>query len=162
VNPAHLHLVVNHIPVIGGPIALALLVWGALARDRSLRRAGCLLTVLLAVSCWVAVYTGESAEDLIESLDGVNRPAIHPHEERAEAAWAAFLVAGALAAAALLLPEQPRGGWGRRVPPPAARALLVAAALAVGIALVVSAASLGGRIRHPEVDLVAAEQSPRN
>ena len=38
-NAAHLHLMVNHLPVVGTPVILALLLWGLVRRSRDIQRA---------------------------------------------------------------------------------------------------------------------------
>ena len=155
-NAAHFHLITNHVPVVGAPIALALLLAGLVRRREELVKAALVLTVLLSLIVLPVKMSGDRTEDLVESLDGVNVAAIHPHEERGEAAAIALLVAGGLALATLALPAiLAAAGRGRPrwLPPQRPLGILSAGALAVSMGLLFSTAWLGGRIRHIEIDL---------
>ena len=68
---AHIHLALNHVPVIGLPIVVLLLLWGLVRRNAELIRAAFGLLVLLALVTLVVQLTGEPAEDLVEGLPGV-------------------------------------------------------------------------------------------
>ena len=48
-NWAHLHLALNHVPVIGLPIVLLLLAWAIVRRSAELLKASFGLIILLAV-----------------------------------------------------------------------------------------------------------------
>ena len=45
-SATHLHLLINHLPVMGGPIAIVLLAWALVARSRDLTRAGLILVAV--------------------------------------------------------------------------------------------------------------------
>ena len=63
-SPAHLHLVLNHIPVLGTMLfAPLVLVWGLLRRSRDVTQIGLLLAVLLAATTIPIYLTGEPAEE---------------------------------------------------------------------------------------------------
>ncbi|HRC84461.1 MAG TPA: hypothetical protein PK413_02495 [Thermoanaerobaculia bacterium] len=148
-NWPHLHLALNHAPVIATPLGVALLGWGLLAKSRDLKRAGLVLLVLATLASIAAFWTGENSEEAVEGLAGVSHKLVHEHEEAAETARIAFLATGVLAALGLLLS---RGE--RKVP-----AWLWAAILAAGMVtsgLLFHAAGLGGAIRHPEIGMGGA------
>ena len=65
-NWAHLHLALNHVPVIGLPIVLLLLGWGIVKRSPELLKASFGLIILLAVVTVIVQVTGEPAEELVE------------------------------------------------------------------------------------------------
>lgn len=139
----HLHLLVNHAPILGAFFAIGLLLVSLrYARDVLLRTA---LVVLVGVglAATAANYTGEPAEDGVRGMPGVTRAAIHGHEEMAERAFIAAAMLGVLAAGALVR-------W-RRTPVPGG-AVRVALAGTVGVAgLMAYTGLLGGQIRHTEV-----------
>jgi hypothetical protein len=147
-NAIQVHLAVNHVPVIGVPIAAFLLAWAWWRRARDTETAASVLLALCAVAGFVALRSGEAAEDLAEGLAGVAPGMIHHHEEAAELAFYALAALGAAAAvnAARLLQNRPPPAW--RLPALLAGALLVTALLA-------RAAHEGGLIRHPELDSTA-------
>lgn len=57
----HLHLMLNHLPVLGTPALLALLAWGLAGRIPALTRGALWLAVALAVVTGVVYLTGRTA-----------------------------------------------------------------------------------------------------
>ena len=144
-SPAHLHLVLNHIPVLGTMLfAPFVLVWGLLRRSRDVTQIGLLLAVLLAVTTIPIYLTGEPAEEQVENQPWFDEPRVEAHEERAEAGLIAVLVTGAAALAGLWLA---RGGrpYRRDV------SIAVLIGLVVSASLFALAALDGGQIRHDEI-----------
>lgn len=141
---AHLHLLVNHLPILGAVFALLILVYGLARKSDDVVRLGLLAFVLVGVAVVGAQLTGEPAEEAVEHLAGVSEGLIHAHEEAAELSTIALALTGVVALAALVLR---RGG--RRL---ARAATLATVALGlVGAGLVARAGNLGGQIRHPEI-----------
>jgi hypothetical protein len=144
VNPAHLHLMLNHLPVIGVPLVGALLACGLFRRSRELYRTALVAAVVVAAFTYPVFLTGEPAEDRVEDTAWASKDLIHEHEERAEAALIAVLVTGGIAAFGLW---QSRGGReGSRL-----IGGLTLAGLAVGAGLLAWTALAGGPIRHDEI-----------
>lgn len=143
-NYAHLHLMVNHVPVIGSLIALGFLVWALATRHRALTKAALAMTLIAGASAWPATFTGEEAEEQVEDLPGFDHDLIHEHEEAAELAEYFLLGTALLALVALWL------GRGEREVPRWAGMLTLLALLASTV-LVARSAWLGGPIRHPEI-----------
>jgi hypothetical protein len=142
-NPAYIHLVSCHIPIIGIPLVLVLLAIGMAMKSADVKRVALLLTVLVGLGTIPAFTSGEGAEDILEGRPGLAEALVETHEERAEAAAIATWVAGGLAAIGLL--ASLRGG---SVPGWAASVTLLA--LLVSGALLPWAARPGGQISHPE------------
>jgi hypothetical protein len=144
-SPAHLHLVLNHIPVLGTLLfAPLVLFWGLLRRSRDVTHVGLLLAVLLAVTAVPIYLTGEPAEDQLERQPWFDKDRVEAHEERAEAGLIAVLITGAAALGALWLS---RGGRPDR---PGVGAVVLLGLL-VSAALFAAAALTGGQIRHDEI-----------
>jgi hypothetical protein len=143
-NPAHWHLMLNHIPVLG-PFFLALLLTIALVkRSRELARVTLGLTLLFPIATYVVTQTGEQAEHYVEDLTWFDKDRVHDHEERGEAALIASGVAGALALIALWVSRK-----GVELKP--AMTLLVLLAILVAAGMMALAALDGGTIRHEEL-----------
>ncbi len=144
INPAHLHLVTNHIPVLGCLFVGALLAAALATRSADLARASLAAFALVALVTIPAYLSGDPAHEIVEEMDGVSRRAIHTHEDAALPAFVVIETLGALSVFGLVWF---RGGR------PAPRAFLAAAlALAIVASLLVArAANLGGLIRHPEI-----------
>ena len=85
-NGAHMHLLVNHLPVIGSLFAILLLIWSLIRKNTEIARAALGLFVVAALTGLAAYFTGEPAEHMAEEIAGVTRGAIHTHEESAELA----------------------------------------------------------------------------
>lgn len=152
-SAAHLHLMLNHLPVMGTPIVLALLLWGLVRRSRDVQRAALGAAVLLAVVSYPVFLTGEPAEEQLEDSTWYQERLVHEHEERGEAALIAMLLTGGIAVVGL---------WQSRGARPAAAALggITAGGLALSAALFGWTALAGGVIRHDEVRPGAAALAP--
>lgn len=145
-NGAQLHLLINHLPVIGLPIAMAAILYGLFRKSDAVLGFAMLLIVVAALGAGVAKWTGEEAEDIVEDsgLVVVSHDLIHDHEEAAEWAFYAAAVLGLMALAALVL-----GRKNKPMPRP-----LVLAVLVVGLGVsgyMGYTAHLGGLINHPEI-----------
>lgn len=139
----HIHLILNHFPVVGATAAAGLLTLAVLMRRDVLTRAG-LWALVVSSAVAVPVYlSGEGAEDVVEEL-GVAEAVIEAHEEAALLALVALLVLGAVGASALWL-------YRRRMEVP--RRLVIGLwVLSLGAGLLVArAANRGGEIRHTEI-----------
>ena len=94
---AHLHLALNHVPVVGLPIVLLLLAWAILRRSAELLKASFGLMILLAVVTVIVQLTGEPAEELVEGLPGVVESMVETHEESALLGTIGLAVIGVIA-----------------------------------------------------------------
>lgn len=141
----HLHLILNHAPVIGLIGALLLLLWGMARKSREVTFAALGVMVIVALVTIPVYLSGEPAEEAAEHLPGVTEDLIHEHEESAEFALIVTEVAGAIALIALIFsvrkPGVPRSAL--TVP------VLLVALVAAGV--IVRTAYLGGQIRHTEI-----------
>lgn len=139
----HLHLVLNHLPVIGIPLALLFLGYGTLGRNPGAQRFSLFVLLVVAAIAVPAFLTGEPAEELAEHLPGVGEAQIEPHEDAAKASLLLCLATG-LAAAGTLWAGRKRHDMGALVAVTAVLALLATASLGY-------TANLGGQIRHTEL-----------
>jgi uncharacterized membrane protein len=142
-NVAHLHIAINHIPVVLVPAALVLLAVGVWRRSESVFRTGIVVAWVGAASGLATYLTGDAAADLVMAVEKAQEKTLDPivGEHDASAGWA--LGSAVLVAAAGVWAWR-RKGLGREVTVP----LLVLTALST--AILARTALLGGRIRHPE------------
>ena len=83
-NDAHLHLAVNHLPIIIPIAAVVVLVAGFILKSEVVKRVSYFLFLVAAICTMPAFATGEGAEEVAEGLPGVTEHLIHEHEEKAE------------------------------------------------------------------------------
>ena len=91
-DPVHVHLVINHLPIVGSILGAIVLVYGLLARSIAAQNAAYLLFLLAALGGTVAYLTGEPSEEAIEHLPGISRELIEAHEDSAKIAFIATIV----------------------------------------------------------------------
>jgi hypothetical protein len=143
-NPAHLHLLLTHLPVVGAVFAVLLLAVGLLTRSAAVRRVALAAVVVVALLGLPTYFTGEGAEDAVEGLPGVSEALVERHEDAAGRSLVVLEAAGVLALLGLAVTAR-----ARRVPTwVVAGTLLVTA---VGAGLLGWTANLGGEIRHTEI-----------
>ena len=83
-NDAHLHMVVNHFPIIGTIFGLGILIAGIFMKNTVIKNVAYILFVVAAIFAAVSMATGEGAEEIAEKLPAVTDQIIHEHEEMAE------------------------------------------------------------------------------
>lgn len=83
-NDAHLHLLVNHFPIIGTIFGLGILITGMLLKNNSVKNTAYILFIVAAIFSAFSMGTGEGAEELVEDLPNIGKQIIHEHEEIAE------------------------------------------------------------------------------
>jgi hypothetical protein len=143
-NGAHVHLVLNHVPVLGTLFCVLALGVALLKKSDEVARAALFGLVLVALLTLPAYFSGEKAEDIVRRLPEVSTEIMEEHEEAALPALLTIEAAGVLALAALFV-----GRGGR---PQARWAVLGALGLGVvGLGLAGRASNLGGQVHHSEV-----------
>jgi len=148
VNVAHLHLLINHVPTVGSVVALGLLLLALVRRDEGLKHAALEVLFGIAVLTLPVYITGVAAYRELREQPGVSDMAALLHQDAALAGFALIELAGFAAWAAL---------WQTRRRGRAASGMVpaVVVLLAVSLAVMGRAASLGGEIRHPEIRTAA-------
>lgn len=83
-NDAHLHMVVNHFPIIGSIFGLGILLTGIILKNNSVKNTAYVLFIVAAVFAAFSMGTGEGAEEMVEDMPNIGKEIIHEHEEIAE------------------------------------------------------------------------------
>src|SRR6185503_13806059 len=91
-NFAHLHLLLNHVPVIGIVVACAVLAYAVWRPSEEVARLGLALVIALAVASVGVYFTGDPTEEIVERLPDVSKSAIEAHEEAAIVATVLFVL----------------------------------------------------------------------
>lgn len=142
-SATHLHLVMNHLPILGVPFGIALLSAGVLRHSRELKQAA-LATFALAALFAVPVYlSGEPAEEAVEHRPGVSKSLLERHEDLALVSLISVSLLGIVSLGALV-------GFRGREAPGAVLAVILVLSLASAGSLALTGAA-GGGIRHDEI-----------
>lgn len=143
-DPLHIHLLLNHFPVIGTIIGIALLMLGFISKSDAIKRASLAVVFGVALLAIPVYLTGEPAEERVEKSVGVSKTLIEEHEDAAMPALIAVEVTGFVALIGLFVsfraPRFANVGF--------------AAALILSLPtfwLMARTANLGGQIRHVEI-----------
>ena len=142
---AHLHLILNHIPVTASIFGFIILAVGIILRSVPIRNVGLGFLVLAALVAIPVYLTGESAEEIVEEIQRADESFIDKHLVAAQLSLALAFVSGLLALGALL---PMRAAFARL------RGYLVLSALLASVFTCSSmawTANLGGQIRHTEI-----------
>jgi uncharacterized membrane protein len=83
-DSTHLHLLLNHFPIIGTIIGTGVMAYGYIAKSDVTKKAALWTWVAMALVAIPVFLTGEPAEESVEGLPGVSEALIGAHEEAAE------------------------------------------------------------------------------
>lgn len=143
-NDAHLHMVVNHFPIIGLIFGTGILVVGIVLKNKSVQNTAFVLLSIAAIFGFASMATGEGAEEIVEDFPNIGKKIIHEHEELAETFVLFLYATGLLALISLVLNFKNN----------AKVKFVIYATLVVSIVTCVFAKSVGisgGEIRHTEI-----------
>lgn len=143
-NDAHVHMVVNHFPIIGTIFGLGILITGIVMKNNVVKNVAYVLFCISAIFGFASMFTGEGAEEIAENLPSVTDQIIHEHEEMAEKLAVVLYLLGLVSIAGLYMNFKNH-----------AKASLVSfIALTISVVAVFLAqqtGTSGGEIRHTEI-----------
>ena len=102
-NEAHLHLLINHIPVLGTLFGFLILLFGVVRNSKPLQQAALITFIIAVIATFSASSSGEGAEEIVEHIAGVEHKLIHEHEEIAEKAQWIMVILGLFSIGGLYL-----------------------------------------------------------
>ncbi|MDG2384343.1 MAG: hypothetical protein P8N76_21925 [Pirellulaceae bacterium] len=140
----HLHLALNHIPVLGTLFVGILFVIAFAKRSPELTRLSLIAFVTLTVISIPIKFTGDFAYESMAEADWMPADIAQAHEQAADQATSAIFLLGLASMLGLYL-----GRGSRRLP---VWSLVVTSVLTViTFVLMARAANLGGQLRHEEI-----------
>lgn len=141
-SSVQLHLVLNHFPVIGTLLVIALFAAAIIRRSNDIAKVSLGLLAALGGIAVLVYLTGEPAEEAIENLPGFSESITERHEEFALAATIVLASIGAFALGVLVRLRN------REIP----RWLTVGVFMLslIGGGMMGYTAMLGGEVRHTE------------
>ncbi len=143
-NATHIHLLLNHFPIIGTLIGSLVLLWGIIRKQQQTKSIAALILAGMALMAVPVFLTGEPAEESVEKLPGVSEQMIHLHEEAAEFAIWLMAVTGLVSLISLVL------AW-RKHKMTAPLFVLTFVMSALCFAAMARTGYYGGQIRHTEI-----------
>lgn len=144
-NAAHVHLMLNHVSIIGSIFGLVLLAVAMIRHSRELVTVSFACLASVAIMSIPVYFTGRPAEEVIRHLPSFSEEVVERHEEAAQFAFTGIECVGTLALAGLwLFRAEPPPRWFLMM-------LLVGSLLTAGV--MIYTANRGREIRHPEIAL---------
>jgi len=141
---AHVHLLLNHFPIIGTIIGLGLFILALIAKSDHLKQASLLVFLGIAMLAFPTFLSGTAAAEEIAKLPGVSQDLIKAHQDAALLAFIFMELTGSFAWLGLWqfrrLARVPR--W---------NLTLVLLLSVVTVLLMSTTGNTGGDIRHPEI-----------
>ncbi|MRX62876.1 hypothetical protein GJ691_01730 [Maribacter sp. RZ05] len=102
-NDAQLHLVVNHLPIVGVLIGFLVFLSGCVIKNPQVKNTALSIFIFSALTSIAAFYTGDGAEEIVENSPGISETLIHEHEEYAELFFTMMLILGGTSLITLIL-----------------------------------------------------------
>lgn len=155
-DPVYIHLLINHIPILGSLFALILLAYGLFFNNESIGRAALIANMVITLVTVPAYYSGEEAEDKIEEMSGFSEKYLEEHEEMAEPAFTVMLVTGSLSLLTLLVSFTKYEKF---------RKIMLSLTFVAGIitfGMMAAVGFYGGKIKHNEISGETFEKASQN
>jgi uncharacterized membrane protein len=144
-NQTHLHLLITHLPIFGSILGGLVLLHGIGVRSEQTKIAAYYIFILSSIGAGIAYFTGESAEETVENIQGVIEATIKAHEEFALFALISLIILGVSSILGLFLTL-------RKSPLTRAIAFVILFISLISFVLVSRTGYLGGQIRHTEIN----------
>lgn len=143
-DATHIHLLLNHLPILGSLFGLLLLLAGIRMRNRSLEHAAFLTLIIVSLSTLPVSLSGEEAEHTVEKLPHTSKSYLEKHEDMANNSLWLAIPTGVISLFALGLSVSRR----KRNRILSNLTLLLAAST---FAIMVLIGNYGGKITHSEL-----------
>jgi len=147
-NLPQVHLLLNHWPILGALIGLALLLIALVTRNYDLKQASFILFAVLAVLTIPVYLSGNAAADAMKKQAGWPTSLVDAHEGAAVLALLALELTGIFSVVALWLSKRSAKAEAQSKSWPT-MAVLIASLVTAGLMTV--AGNTGGNIRHAEI-----------
>lgn len=144
-NAAHIHLMFNHLPIVGLGFAILLNFLAVFGKSPEVKKLSCWFYILIGLLAILPILTGDGAQEILVTYPGIDKDVIENHETWAYIFFYGLMLNGVLAIAAL---------WFSRKKPDLLKKMNVAM-LIIALLLTIFAYQTGvtaGKIRHPEIE----------
>ena len=151
-NDAHLHMVVNHFPIIGTIFGLGIAIAGLFFKNNVLKNTAYFIFIIAAIFGFLSMNTGEGAEEIVEDFPNIGKNIIHIHEEIAEKLALVLYVLGLTSLLGLYLNFKNHSKA-------ALVSFLVTVIAVIAVFLAQQVGTTGGEIRHTEIRKITIESA---
>jgi uncharacterized membrane protein len=141
---AHLHLIVNHFPIVGSIFVLMMFIIALVCKNGFLQKLSLWFLMGIALSTAVTYVSGDKGKSAVQGLPQVSDTMIAVHEQAARYGLILMFIAGVISLAGLIL-------YRKRSVLPRYLRLSVLLILLVSVVLFTYVGFLGGQIMHPEI-----------
>lgn len=143
-NAAHLHLIINHFPVILPLVGLPIFLSGKIRKIPAVKSIALWIFAASAIITIPVYLTGDPAADIVRNLHDVSPHDIHEHDEAATYALIMSEILGVLSIVMLWIEKR------KKITPPIFDYAIIFMTL-FSFSVVARTAYLGGQIRHEEI-----------
>ena len=143
-NFAHIHLILNHAPIMGVGFGVLVLLYGLMRKSCEVVRASFLMFILSALLAVPTFFTGEPASEVLKGLPYFHEELSETHKAAALIAFIFAGITGVLSLVALF-----RLAKKKECKAPLTIAVLVIAVITLGF--FIRAGQFGGKISHQEL-----------
>lgn len=143
-NNAHLHIILNHLPLTFVMLGLTVMLCGFLFKSEIIQRIAFAVYFMAALFGFATFYTGEDARKHIAEMKGIDDHLITAHQETAYLFLMFLYILGILSFIGLW------ANWQKK-PYSKIIAFLAVGCLMAVLYYAVQAGVTGGEIRHPEI-----------
>jgi uncharacterized membrane protein len=144
-NLTHLHLLINHLPIIGSILGGLVLAQGIWNKSELTKIAAYNVLIISSIGAIIAYFTGEAAEETIENIAGVAESTIKTHEDFAIYALIALIALGISSIIGLWATVR-QNSYSSII------STITLVITLIGFALIAQTGYLGGQIRHTELN----------
>jgi uncharacterized membrane protein len=141
---AHLHLLINHVPILGSLFVLLLFSIALVFKHGFLQKVSLWFLAGVVLSTVVAYVSGDGTKKAVQGLPQVSDATITLHEQVARYGLILMFLVGVVSLVGILL-------YSNRPVLPVYLRLTVLALLLVSVGVMIFIGFLGGQIMHPEI-----------
>ncbi len=143
-NSAHLHLILNHFPIIGTAFVILAAGYGVITNNDSIKKFSMVMLVLIGLITIPVFISGGNAEGVVKGLEGISEDQIDAHEDFARVSMIAMEITAGISLIGLFLFRGPKNV------PVWYGIILLVLLIAVNLMMIYTG-HLGGRISHLEL-----------
>ena len=144
-NAAHLHLMFNHLPIVGLGFTILLNILAIILKNQELKKLSCWFYIIIGLLSILPLITGDGAHEILKTYPGISSDAIENHETWAYIFFYGLMLNGVLAIGAL---------WFSPKKPDLMKKLSITMLILALVLLffVYQTGVTAGKIRHPEIE----------